>query len=166
MCYLRCTHTYHADCVKKWLEKNGKCPVCKQNAMWSVKIKLLIFHFLRLPEALPFPVNDSRLRLWLSYWRVAIILTPREFPRWLLADFNPRSLMLDCRLATRSCWFCRASSLRCVISSDNRWLSLLRLFIISLVDCNNCSLACSDSYNFYWRLSLYSFSCCSAYHLS
>jgi hypothetical protein len=28
---LKCKHLYHEECIVKWLEKNPKCPVCKQS---------------------------------------------------------------------------------------------------------------------------------------
>lgn len=27
---LPCKHIYHPECIKTWLDKNDKCPVCKQ----------------------------------------------------------------------------------------------------------------------------------------
>eukprot|EP00543_Licmophora_paradoxa_P010098 CAMPEP_0202473896 /NCGR_PEP_ID=MMETSP1360-20130828/92091_1 /ASSEMBLY_ACC=CAM_ASM_000848 /TAXON_ID=515479 /ORGANISM="Licmophora paradoxa, Strain CCMP2313" /LENGTH=152 /DNA_ID=CAMNT_0049100981 /DNA_START=1117 /DNA_END=1575 /DNA_ORIENTATION=- len=29
-----CNHSYHRDCVMDWMEKNNKCPNCRQN-MWD-----------------------------------------------------------------------------------------------------------------------------------
>ena len=26
---LNCKHDYHEECIKKWFERNNKCPICK-----------------------------------------------------------------------------------------------------------------------------------------
>lgn len=33
LCVLPCSHTYHRDCVFKWLKTNKNCPICKQNVV-------------------------------------------------------------------------------------------------------------------------------------
>lgn len=34
---LACKHQFHPDCVKKWLQKNPLCPVCKQDSLGRKK---------------------------------------------------------------------------------------------------------------------------------
>lgn len=30
---LQCRHEYHVECIKKWLQQNNSCPICKATAV-------------------------------------------------------------------------------------------------------------------------------------
>ena len=32
-----CGHSYHYECIKPWVEKNGRCPICSVNWSYSSK---------------------------------------------------------------------------------------------------------------------------------
>ncbi|XP_075078717.1 E3 ubiquitin protein ligase RIE1-like isoform X2 [Nicotiana tabacum] len=33
-----CGHLYHVDCIKKWIERNKSCPICKRDALAILQV--------------------------------------------------------------------------------------------------------------------------------
>ena len=29
--FLRCAHSFHNECIKEWLKRSNKCPICRLN---------------------------------------------------------------------------------------------------------------------------------------
>lgn len=47
-----CSHIYHVDCIKQWLERSCSCPLCRYACVrpcWSRKLDLILHYIISFP---------------------------------------------------------------------------------------------------------------------